>query len=43
VGAEVEKDKLQMLFKEMEWRRVTELLAAGRNKRSPFSCPLLIA
>jgi large subunit ribosomal protein LP2 len=32
VGAEVEEDKMEMLFKEVEGKDVFELLAAGREK-----------
>jgi large subunit ribosomal protein LP2 len=32
VGAEVEEDKMEMLFKEVEGKDVLELLAAGREK-----------
>ncbi|KAM0925767.1 hypothetical protein ACQ4PT_004015 [Festuca glaucescens] len=32
VGAEVEEDKMEMLFKEVEGKDVVELLAAGREK-----------
>uniref|UniRef100_A0ACD5Z4A3 Uncharacterized protein n=1 Tax=Avena sativa TaxID=4498 RepID=A0ACD5Z4A3_AVESA len=32
VGAEVEEDKLEMLFKEVEGKDLVELIAAGREK-----------
>ncbi|CAM0952745.1 unnamed protein product [Alopecurus aequalis] len=32
VGAEVEEEKLQILFKEVEGKDLAELLAAGREK-----------
>ncbi|KAM3046888.1 hypothetical protein ACUV84_017821 [Puccinellia chinampoensis] len=32
VGAEVEEEKLEMLFKEVEGKDLAELLAAGREK-----------
>ncbi|KAK1615871.1 hypothetical protein QYE76_021388 [Lolium multiflorum] len=32
VGAEVEEDKLELLFKEVEGKSVAELIAAGKEK-----------
>ncbi|KAM0923271.1 hypothetical protein ACQ4PT_005591 [Festuca glaucescens] len=38
VGAEVEEDKLEMLFKEVEGKDLADLLAAGREKLA-FASP----
>lgn len=38
VGAQVEEDKMEMLFKAVEGKDVTELIAAGREKLAFAPC-----